>query len=133
MTTIYRAFDGKEFDDEDLCFEYEVKTKNPALLKQAKLYNQEGNKITLQDVIFNYSVAYFVDLPTEEAVKQYKELEKEAGEIGVDNINKPGFYFYEDTHGKYWHEVKDFPEFVADKYGSYRLAKKIKEQLDNEN
>lgn len=133
IKTTYVAFDGKEFDDEDLCFEYEGKTRYPVLLGQAKFYDRRGNKIILQDIIFGYNNAYFVDLPTEETVKQYKELEKAVGNAGADNINKPGFYFYEETHGKYWHKVKDFPEFIADEYDSYRIAKKIKEQLDNEN
>lgn len=130
----YIAFDGKEFNDEDLCLEYEGKIKYPALLGQAKLYDKRGNKLTLQDIINEYGDAYFVNLPTKEAVKQYKELEEERGGAEVvDDINKPGFYFYEDVHGRYWHEVKNFSEFIADKYDSYRMAKKIKEQLDNEN
>lgn len=129
----YVAFDGKEFDDEDLCLEYEGKIRYPALLEQAKFYDSRGNKIIPRYVINNNDTVYFVNLLTEEAVKQYKKLEETAGNVGIDSINKPGFYFYEDVHGRYWHEIKDFPEFIADEYDSYRIAKKLKEQLDNAN
>lgn len=133
IKTTYVAFDGKEFNDEDLCLEYEGKTRYSALLKQAKFYDKRGNKLTLRNIINEYDVIYFINLPTEEAVKQYKELEEVVGDVGIDDIDKPGLYFYEETHDKYWHTVKDFPEFLADKYDSYRIAKKLKEQLDNEN
>lgn len=129
----YVAFDGKEFNDENLCLEYEGEIRYPALLEQAKFYDSRGNRIIPRYAINDDDAVYFINLPTEEAVKQYKELEKTAGGVGVDNIDKPGFYFYEDTHGKYWHTVKDFPEFIADEYNNYKMAKKIKEQLDDEN
>ena len=74
IKTTYIAFDGKEFDDEDLCTEYEGKIRYPALLEQAKFYDRRGNRVAPQYVINDSDLAYFVSLPTEEAVKQYKKL-----------------------------------------------------------
>ena len=134
IKTTYIAFDGKEFDDEDLCTEYEGKIRYPALLEQAKFYDSRGNRVAPQYVINDSDLAYFISLPTEEAVKQYKKLEEAAGHVGIDNMNKPGFYFYEDTEtNEYWHKVEDFPEFIANTYDSYKMAKSIKERLNNEN
>ena len=132
IKTTYIAFDGKEFDDEDLCIEYEGKIRYSALLTQAKFYNYKGEELTLQSIINEDDIADIVNLPTKDAVKQFKEL----GITVTDNIKIPGFYFYEDCdrYGEeYWHKVEDFPEFIANTYDSYRMAKSIKERLDNEN
>ena len=129
IKTTYIAFDGKEFDDENLCAEYESATRYPALSTQAKFYNYKGEKLTLQSVINEDDVADMVNLPTEDAVKQFKKLDM----VVTDDIKIPGFYFYEDTGTKYWHKVEDFPEFIANTYDSYRMAKSVKERLDNEN
>ena len=126
----YIAFDGKEFDDEDLCIEYEGKIRYSALLEQAKFYNYKGEELTLQSVINEDDIADIVNLPTEDAIKQFKELNITV----TDNIKIPGFYFYEDTEtNEYWHRVEDFPEYIANTYDSYRMAKSVKERLDNEN
>ena len=133
IKTTYIAFDGKEFDDEDLCTEYEGKIRYPALLEQAKFYDRRGNRVAPQYVINDNDIAYFISLPTEEAVKQYKKLEEAAGHVRIDSMAEPGFYFYEDTGtDEYWHRVEDFPEYIANTYDSYRMAKSVKEQLDNE-
>lgn len=129
IKTTYIAFDGKEFDDENLCAEYESATKYPALLTQAKFYNYKGEKLTLQSIINEDDVADIINLPTKDAVKQFKELDM----VVTDDIKIPGFYFYEDTGNKYWHRVEDFPEYIANTYSSYRTAKSVKERLDNEN
>lgn len=130
IKTTYIAFDGKEFDDEDSCIEYEGKIRYSALLTQAKFYNYKGEELTLQSIINEDDIAGIVNLPTENAVKQFKELNITV----TDNIKIPGFYFYEDTEtDEYWHRIEDFPEFVANLYDSYRMAKSIKERLDNEN
>lgn len=128
IKTTYIAFDGEEFDNKDLCTEYERK-KYSALLTQAKFYNYKGEELTLQSVISEDDIADIVNLPSEDAIKQFKELEITV----TDDIKIPGFYFYEDTETKYWHKIEDFPEFIANSYDSYRMAKSIKEQLDNEN
>lgn len=129
IKTTYIAFDGKEFDDEDLCTEYESATRYPALLTQAKFYNYKGEKLTLQSIISKNDIADIVNLPTKDAIEQFKELDTTV----TDDIKIPGFYFYEDTETKYWHKIEDFPEFIANTYDNYRMAKSIKERLDNEN
>ena len=137
IKTTYIAFDGKEFDDEDSCMEYEFQKKYHASLNAAHFYNRRGQEKSLDTVISNEANYIFMAyLPTEEAIETFKDLWKEEGLIGTNNVTKPGFYFYEDCmceDEELWHLVDDFPEYIANQFNSYETAKKIKEQLDNEN
>ena len=136
IKTTYRAFDGKEFDDEDLCTDYEIQKKYYASLNAVHFYNYKGQERHLKNVVTGEASIFFVYLPTKEAVESVKEIWTEQGLMGTDSMVEPGFYFYEDCdkYGKeYWHKVEDFPEFIANTYDSYRMAKSIKERLDNEN
>lgn len=135
--TIYIAFDGKEFDDENECFEYECYEKYLKPFANAHFYNSKGQEQPLKDVImYQANRTFMTYLPTVEAVEAFKEIMKEQNIIGVNNITKPGFYFYEDYNcdeEDYWHRVEDFPNYIANRYDSYTKAKKVKEQLENEN
>ena len=135
IKTTYIAFDGKEFDDEDLCTEYEFEKKYYASLNAVHFYDYKGRERHLKNVATDEAdTIFFVYLPTKEAVESAKKIWTEQGLMETDSMVDPGFYFYEDTEtDEYWHKVEDFPEFIANTYDSYRMAKNIKERLDNEN
>ena len=135
IKTTYIAFDGKEFDDEDLCMEYEIQKKYYASLNAVHFYNFKGQERHLKNVVTGEADSiFFVYLPTKEAVESAKEIWTEQGLMGTDSIVEPGFYFYADAEtNEYWHRVEDFPEYIANTYDSYRMAKSVKERLDNEN
>lgn len=139
MKTIitYVAFDGKEFNDEDLCAKYEKCKKYFEPLKKARFFDHKGREKSLNSILSDEAAYIFMAyLPTEEVVKAFKDLWEKEGLSGTDSITKPGFYFYEDCmceDAELWHMVDGFPEYIANKFDSYKTAKKIKEQLDNEN
>lgn len=135
IKTTYIAFDGKEFDDEDLCTEYEIQKKYYASLNAAHFYDYKGQEKHLNNVVTGEADSiFFAYLPTKEAIESAKEMWAKQGLMETNNMVEPGFYFYEDTEtDEYWHRIEDFPEFVANFYDSYRMAKSIKERLDNEN
>lgn len=137
IKTTYIAFDSKEFDDEELCTEYEFQKKYCDSLNAVHFYDYRGRERHLKNVVTGEADSiFFVYLPTKEAVESAKEIWTEQGLMETDSMVEPGFYFYEDCdrYGKeYWHKVEDFPESIADTYDSYRMAKSIKERLDNEN
>lgn len=137
IKTTYIAFDGKEFDDEDLCLEYEAQKKYYSSLNAAHFYDSKGREKPLNRVIVDEANRIFMAyLPSKEAVESFKEIWAEQGLIGTDGIIEPGFYFYEDDKcddKELWHMVDSFPEYIANQYHSYTIAKRAKEQFDNEN
>lgn len=136
MTTIYKAFDGKEFDNEEDCQNYETQEKYGNPLDPCAFYNANGKRIPTRDVIDDCADTVFIaHLPTAETVQVFNDLLAigEGYNYAPDDITQPGLYFYEDCLYKYWHEIESFPEFIANTYEIYREAKKIKEQLKNEN
>lgn len=137
MTIIYKAFDGKEFDDENDCFEYEHCKKYLELLANARFYNCHGQGLSLRDVImYHANLVFMTYLPTTEAIEAFKEIMEGQGLVGANNIIKPGFYFYEDYNcddENYWHRIEDFPNYIVNRYDSYIKAKEVKERLKNEN
>lgn len=135
MTTIYKAFDGKEFNDEKDCRDYEMQKKYTNPLDTCAFYSADGKRMSTRDAIDDYADTVFIAyLPTAETVQVFNDLLTSEGYTYAPNdITKPGLYFYEECQDKYWHEIESFPEFIANTYEIYRKAKKIKEQLKNEN
>lgn len=137
IKTTYIAFDGKEFDDENLCAEYEYQKKYYTSLSMAHFYDYRGREKPLSTVITNEANLIFMAyLPSKEAVKTFRKIWAEQGLIGTDGMIEPGFYFYEDDKcddKELWHMVDSFPEYIANQYHSYTIAKRVKEQFDNEN
>lgn len=131
--TTYIAFDGVEFEFEDECLEYENTCHYYKSLTNAHFYNFHGQEIAPNDLVYNIECVYIALLPTMEAVEGFKEIERNLGYEEVDEITKPGFYFYEELEEKSWHKVEEFPQFVANTFEIYNTAKQIKERLENEN
>lgn len=120
--TIYVAFDGKEFIDEDECLFYEKETRYPALAKE-HFYNYYGREISFQEFFENPDSVYIVTLYSNEAVREFNELMTEY--VFPTDISTTGLYLYQEGYDKFWHLIEDFPLFAANTYSVYHLAKKI--------
>lgn len=78
MKTIYISDDGKIFEDEYECKDYEWKLKHP-YLKDICLYDVDNNR--LEDILSEdtYNAAEKIVIPNENALKDFKELADYAG------------------------------------------------------
>lgn len=56
MDIIYRAFDGKEFEDEDVCQEYEEKLAIQTLGRELTIVNDDFEPVTCGDDIYYFIV-----------------------------------------------------------------------------
>ena len=94
MKIIYIADDGKQFDDEWECENYEFVIKHPSL-KDICFYDENGNM--LDDVLDQntYEYAMKIIVPTDEAAKSLYELEKYAGFCAYRNIDSAGTWVWE--------------------------------------
>ena len=56
MEIIYRAFDGEEFEDEDVCQEYEEKLAIKTLGRELTIVNDEFEPVTCGDDVYYFVV-----------------------------------------------------------------------------
>lgn len=103
--TKYIADDGKEFDDEDDCLDYErgIKIKD---IYGFKTYDQRGKEIFPKDYVsnmteFSYDVCYI----RVENIKGWEEFEKLCIDEfdtyfynGLDEISEKGLYYKDDDY-----------------------------------
>lgn len=96
METIYRAFDGKEFDDEDECLYYEREEELKDLKDCALLNNNKKPTIIPADVMY----AYFKN---EEQILTFNKLSVEDGlcEIEAYDKNYELAFFYDTNINEY--------------------------------
>lgn len=114
----YEAFDGKIFDDEDECRDYEIaeKSKNATVT----LLDYKWNKLELNDD--GASRAYAIIFNSSEDIAFIKEFFEEAGyghpfnNLYGNCEEKTGIYVYDDLHDKWvnfdekFAEIKDIYE-----------------------
>ena len=55
--TVYVANDGKEFDDEDECVEYEAQTEFSDILQSITFYSEQGEVISFDNDINSFQIA----------------------------------------------------------------------------
>ena len=118
MEIIYRAFDGKEFDEEEKCELYERVQTTPKGLMGFKLYDTDGEEVTLLDEEYNINddFYYIVTHNREEAASLYDILhdagisspwDKHGWSIGNDF--EAGCYYYDCDESR-WKNFKDFED-----------------------
>ena len=105
--TIYVAFDGKEFDDEDDCREYELNTKLKDVGDDLLLYDKNGKKI---EKIDNQLLAESIDYIVIKSEKAYEYFVEQMDYFG---LNYPDFYdspicsYYYDYDENEWINIED--------------------------
>lgn len=98
MRVIYIADDGKQFDDEYACMDYEWTLNNPHI-NDVKFYDKDHNElkdIFLEDV---YCITEKVVVPNKEALEVLHELAEYTGFCCYFSIEEVGvWHFDEETN-----------------------------------
>lgn len=110
--TVYEAFDGKQFEDQTECEEYEFDTKYKTLNKNhIKMWNENKHLIPPDRWVADFEGAYYIKCTTQVECEYIRDL----GEI--TNISNPfrdrydyrnnlpqgGFWYY-DAYNDNWIE-----------------------------
>lgn len=105
--TIYIAFDGEEFDDEDDCRAYERKLEASNFEKDISFYGVERKPIPLD--VGDLDDVYFVNIKTEEACQWFVNRCCDCGSRhpwSYEPHRKEGFpltgFFWYDTNDDCW-------------------------------
>lgn len=116
MEIIYRADDGREFDDEEACELYETMKAMPKELMGFKLYGIDGDEIPLFDEEYRVDddFYYIVTHSAEEASTLYDILHDHGISSPWDNCRwgntfEAGRYYY-DCDDCRWKNFKDFED-----------------------
>ena len=94
MRVTYIADDGREFDDEFDCLDYEWKISHPCL-KDVCLYDKHDKKL---DNIFSEETYYIADriiVPNENALKDLQELAIYTGFFCYEDIVECGEWIFD--------------------------------------
>ena len=105
--TIYVAFDGKEFDDEGDCREYELNTKLKDIGDDLLLYDKNGKKI---EKIDNQLLAESIDYIVVKSEKAYEYFVEQMDYFGLnypDYYNSPICSYYYDYDENEWINIED--------------------------
>ena len=105
--TIYVAFDGKEFDDEYDCREYELNTKLKDIGDDLLLYDKNGKKI---EKIDNQLLAESIDYIVVKSEKAYEYFVEQMDYFGLnypDYYNSPICSYCYDYDENEWINIED--------------------------
>lgn len=100
MRVIYIADDGKEFNEEYECLEYEWKLNHP-FLKDIILYDEHDEKL---DDIFSedtYNMAEKIIVPNKMALNDIRELSDYTGFCAYDDIVECGEWVFNREKGTF--------------------------------
>ena len=103
MKILYQAEDGKIFEDEDKCYNYEYILIFPELFR-INFYDKDGNLYYLdKNDIFDddiYNLAEKVNVHNKEEVAALHKLAFECGWCEFDQIIAPGIWIREENNDK---------------------------------
>ena len=105
--TIYIAFDGKEFEDEYDCREYELNTKLKDIGDDLLLYDKNGKKI---EKIDNQLLAESIDYIVVKSEKAYEYFVEQMNYFGLnypDYYNSPICSYCYDYDENEWINIED--------------------------
>ena len=114
--TMYKANDGKLFDDVDDCVEYEFELFGKTLKNDLLMFNEDHEQIKLS-VDTDYELVHYVVLKTEEAYNYFMERNVTLG-LSIDGISYLGAYYY-NTYSYKWEFVKDKVEDLQNELDLY--------------
>ena len=105
--TVYIAFDGKKFDDENDCREYELNTKLKDIGDDLLLYDKNGKKI---EKIDNQLLAESIDYIVVKSEKAYEYFVEQMDYFGLnypDYYNSPICSYCYDYDENEWINIED--------------------------
>ena len=118
MEIIYRANDGKEFEDEYECEKYERELKEKELLNKGIVFLDYYNE-KIDAPIYESARIYHIYFPTEESIKLLEKVYEEENDTIVDHLN-----LNEEVKPNIWYHFDDFEN------GYFSYERKIKECQD---
>ena len=122
MEIIYRAKDGKEFEDEYECEKYERKLRETELFNTGTIFLDYYNK-KISSPIYKSEKIYHIYFPTEESIKLFEKIYEEEDDSIVEKLNceeviKPNIWYHFDDFKEnffsYERKVKEFQEKIEE-------------------
>lgn len=96
MRTVYIADDGKEFNDEYECQNYEFKLRHPNI-ESIEIYDKDGNRLKDLFLERTYELAYRVIIKSKNEIKDINSLTRRMGYYGFNTINDTGIWIYDEN------------------------------------
>lgn len=115
MKVNYVAFDGKVFEDEENCREYEEDLMFKTILKGVDCRDSYGRKITDLEEIG--SCANRVSIDSNESYEKLCEILEDKGidsERALKGINGAGEFIYDDDYDDQFRELKSLDKIIED-------------------
>lgn len=102
MKIIYEAFDGKQFDDEFECTDYEWKKEHNVSLKDLIFYDIDG-KVMLGDKLSEdvYSKVMKIEVLSNNAVQAIQDIANYTGFLCYDVIREVGIWEWNNEDEKF--------------------------------
>lgn len=102
METVYRACDGRIFEDSYDCIVYEEQFRWPHL-KEVIIYDKNGNPLPENDnaTDTSYNESQRVVIPTEAACDDFMDMVNDRGFSAYITIDCPGTWVYDDDVGEF--------------------------------
>ena len=114
--TMYKANDGKLFDDVNDCIEYEFELFGKRLKNDLLMFDENHEQIKLS-VDTNYNLVHYVVLKTKDAFDYFIERNITL-ELSIDGISYLGAYYY-NTYSYEWELVADKVEDLQNELDLY--------------
>lgn len=115
MEIIYRAFDGKEFKNEDECLSYEHQQEIKALNLQSRFFNFDGEVMDINDLYHCIENGWYMDIVSIEEARIIAEYaEREMSLVLFKDKPTIGRFYYDDS-AEEWHNIEELYSVYADK------------------
>lgn len=112
MKIIYRADDGREFDDEYECEAYEDQQKIKDMNLQSRFFDENGYLIPLEDIVYCLERAWYMEIATMEEARFFAEYaEREVGIILFEDKPQVGRFYY--AENEEWRPIEDLYQRYA--------------------
>ena len=113
MKIIYRADDGTEFSNEDVCLEYERRQEIEALNLQSRFFNFDGSPMDIKDLYHCLENGWYMEIATIEEARIIAEYAKREVGITISETDLTiGRYYWSDNDEK-WHNIEDLYQAYA--------------------
>lgn len=112
MEIIYRADDGREFDNEYECEAYESQQKLKGMNFQSRFFDENGHLIPMDDIIYCVERAWYMEIATMEEARFLAEYaEREVGIVLFETKPQVGRFYYIEDEG--WRPIEDLYQKYA--------------------
>jgi hypothetical protein len=112
MEIIYRADDGREFDNEYECEAYENQQKLKSMNLQSRFFDEGGHLIPMEDLVYCVERAWYMEIATMEEARFLAEYaEREVGIVLFEDKPQVGRFYY--TENEEWRPIEDLYQRYA--------------------